>query len=95
MTSDAAGGRAVFRHRDFRFFLAGRFLWGLALQIQTVAVAWFVYELTKDPLALGFIGLAQFLPTVPLSLVTGAVADHFDRRRVLVICYLEIGRAHV
>ena len=66
----------------------GRFLWGIAVHIQTVAVAWHVYEQTRDPLALGFIGLATFLPTVPLSLVTGAIADHFDRRRVLFASYV-------
>ncbi len=91
MSADAAGSRAVFRFRDFRLYLIGRFLWGLALQIQTVSIAWLVYELTNDPLALGLIGLATFLPTVPLSLVTGAVADHFERRRVLVASYAVIG----
>ena len=80
----------MFRHRDYRLFLVGRFLWGVALHVETVAVAWLVYELTNDPLALGLIGLAQFLPTVPLSLVTGAVADHFDRRRVLLVSYCTI-----
>ena len=90
MPADGAGARAVFRFRDFRLYLAGRFLWGVAIHIQTVAIAWFVYELTGDPLALGFIGLATFLPTLPLSLVTGAVADHFDRRRVLFASYLLI-----
>jgi MFS family permease len=81
------GGRAVFRFRDFKLYVTGRFLWGLAMQIQNVAIAWLVYELTHDPLALGLIGLATFLPTVPLSLVTGAVADRYDRRRILVITY--------
>jgi len=69
--SDSARGLAIFRHRDFRYYSASRFLWGMALQIQTIAVAWFIYEQTRDPLALGFIGLAMFLPSVPLSLVTG------------------------
>ncbi len=83
----ATAGRAVFRFQNFRYYLAARFLWGLAMQIQTVAVAWYVYEVTRDPLALGLIGLATFLPTVPLSLVTGAVADRYDRRRILYIGY--------
>lgn len=80
-------GRAVFRFQNFRYYLAARFLWGLAMQVQTVAVAWYVYEVTRDPLALGMIGLATFLPTVPLSLITGAVADRYDRRRILIIGY--------
>jgi MFS family permease len=81
------GGRAVFRFIDFRLYVAGRFLWGLAMQIQNVAIAWLVYERTHDAFALGLIGLATFLPAVPLSLVTGAVADRFDRRRVLLLAY--------
>jgi MFS family permease len=53
----------------------------------SVAVAWEVYDLTRRPLDLGFVGLAQFLPAVLLSLFTGAVADRFDRRRVVAVCH--------
>jgi MFS family permease len=49
-----------------------------------VAVGWQVYALTKDPLALGFVGLAEFVPFVCLVLVGGHVADHVDRRKVLL-----------
>jgi MFS family permease len=87
MMSDNARGLAIFRHRDFRYYSTARFLWGMALQIQTIAVAWFIYERTRDPLALGFIGLAMFLPSVPLSLVTGAVADRYDRKKIFSIGY--------
>ena len=83
----ASGGRAVFRFRDFRFYMTSRFLWSFAMQIQNVAVAWLVYDLTRDPFALGLIGFATFIPSVPLSLVTGAVADRYDRRRILVVAY--------
>ena len=77
----------MFRFRDFRLYVIGRFLWGLAMQMQNVAIAWLVWDLTHDAFALGLIGLSTFLPTVPLSLVTGAVADRFDRRRILVLTY--------
>ena len=80
-------GRAIFRFRDFRFYVSARFLWGLAMQMQTVAVAWLVYDLTRDPFALGLIGFATFIPTVPLSLVTGATADRYDRRLILITGY--------
>jgi MFS family permease len=49
-----------------------------------VAVGWQVYALTKDPLALGLVGLSEFLPFVCLVLVGGYVADHVDRRKVLL-----------
>jgi MFS family permease len=80
------GGLAVFRHRDYRNYISSRVLWGMGLQIQTVAIAWIVYDLTSDALALGLIGLATFIPTVPLSLVTGPVADRYDRRMIVAIC---------
>ncbi len=52
-----------------------------------VAVAWQVYEITKRPLDLGYVGLAQFLPGFVLFLFAGHVADVFDRRKLLTWCY--------
>ena len=80
-------GWAAFRHPDFAFYCASRFLSALAIQMQNVAVGWLVYNLTHDPLALGLVGLAGFLPAICLALVTGHVADRFDRRAVLLVCY--------
>ena len=57
-----------------------------AAQIQTVAVGWQVYDLTRDPLDLGLVGLSQFLPALLLVLVTGAVADRFRRRTIMAVC---------
>jgi len=47
---------------DFSRFLFARFFSTLAVQMQSVAVGWQVYAITHDPLDLGFIGLAQFMP---------------------------------
>jgi MFS family permease len=80
-------GWAAFRHRDFALYVGSRFLSAVAIQMQAVAVGWLVYDLTRDPLALGLVGLAAFLPAVCLALFTGHVADRFDRRRVLLACY--------
>lgn len=80
-------GWVAFRHRDFALYCSARFLSALAIQIQNVALGWLVYELTGDPLALGLIGLAAFLPAICLALVTGHVADRFDRRSILLVCY--------
>ena len=76
------------RHRDFAFYAAGRFAATLAWQMLSVAAGWQLYALTRDPLALGFAGLAQFLPFVTLVLPAGFVADLTDRRLVLVAAYL-------
>ena len=59
---------------------------GFAAQIMVVAVSWQVYEITSDPWDLGLIGLSQFLPALMLVLVTGLVADRFNRRLVLGLC---------
>ena len=56
--------------------------------MQSVAVGWQVYEITHRPLDLGLVGLAQFLPTILLFLIAGHAADRFDRRKLLVVCYL-------
>ena len=79
---------AVFASRDFGLYLAARFLSALAIQMQNVAIGWLVYDLTRDPFALGLVGLASFLPAVALALVTGHTADRYDRRGILVLCYL-------
>src|SRR4051812_46743986 len=79
---------AAFESRDFRLYTAARFLATMGVQMQGLAVGYQVYALTHQPLYLGYVGLAQFLPVIGLSLVTGQVADRFDRRRVLLACDL-------
>jgi MFS family permease len=55
--------------------------------MQSVAVGWQVYEITKRPIDLGYVGLAQFAPGIVLFLFAGHAADVFDRRRLLIWCY--------
>ena len=84
MSEDSRNGRAAFRYPDYRLYVASRFIWTLGLQVMTVATAWFIYERTQDAFALGLIGLASFLPSIPLSLFTGPAADRYDRRLIVV-----------
>jgi MFS family permease len=79
---------APFAHRDFRLLQIARFLSIVALQIQSVAVGWQVYHLTSRALDLGFVGLAQFVPSAILSMFAGHTADRFDRRGILLACNL-------
>jgi MFS family permease len=79
--------RALLANRGFTRFLAARFLATLAVQMQTVAVGWQVYEVTRNPLDLGLVGLSQFLPFVLLILPAGHLADSRDRRRILGACF--------
>jgi len=76
---------AAFEFRDFGYYWSARFCATLAVQIMSVAVAWHVYDLTRDPFDLGIIGLVQFLPSLLLVLVTGTVADRYGRRRVMML----------
>jgi MFS family permease len=80
-------GWVAFQHRDFALYCAARFVSATAVQMQNVAIGWLVYDITRDPLALGIVGLVAFLPAIGLALVTGYVADRFDRRRILLVCY--------
>ena len=85
-TADRAG-RAAFTHPGFMLFQVARFLIVSAVEMQAVAVGWQVYEITKRPLDLGYVGLAQFLPGILLFPLSGHASDRFERRTVLSACY--------
>lgn len=78
--------RAAFWYRDFRYYAAARFLSLCAYQMLVVAIAQYVYELTGNPLHLGYIGLSFFFPKIIFTLPAGHVADRFDRRTVILLC---------
>src|SRR5579864_6626219 len=86
--STAHSERGVLDNRDFRLYLMGLFVGTLAIQIQSVAIGWQVYNITSSPLALGYVGLAQFLPMAACTLPAGNIADRFERRLIIVIGYL-------
>ena len=85
--ADPRAGRAAFTHPAFVLFQIARFLIVAAVEMQAVAVGWQVYEITKRPLDLGFVGLAQFLPAILLFPISGHACDRFERRHVLSACY--------
>ena len=86
-TLDSRAGRAAFTHPGFALFQVARFLIVSAVEMQAVAVGWQVYEITKRPIDLGYVGLAQFLPGILLFPLSGHASDRFDRRTVLSACY--------
>lgn len=77
----------VYRERDFRLFLGVRIISTLAVMIQSVAVGWQVYDMERTPLALAWVGLAEFVPMFLLTLPAGAVVDHTDQRKVLSVAF--------
>ncbi|MGH9495644.1 MAG: MFS transporter, partial [Candidatus Sulfotelmatobacter sp.] len=76
------GGRVAFTHPGFVLFQIARFLIVAAVEMQAVAVGWQVYEITRSPLDLGYVGLAQFLPSILLFPISGHVSDRYERRTV-------------
>ncbi|HKW67978.1 MAG TPA: MFS transporter [Terriglobales bacterium] len=85
--SEKNASRAAFTYPNFVSYEVGRLFIVLALEMQSVAVGWQVYDITKRPLDLGLVGLAQFLPGIFLFLISGQVADRLDRRHLLLACY--------
>jgi len=87
-TESHSSSRIVFTFPSFTLFQVARFCIVAATEMQSVAVGWQVYEITKRPLDLGLVGLAQFLPGILLFLVSGHVADRHDRRKLTTLCYV-------
>jgi MFS family permease len=95
---------AAFRIPDFRRFIVSLLAMTLGAQVQTLVVSWQIYGITRDPLSLGLIGLAEVVPFIGVAMLAGHVADRFDRRRtalwaqgVLLACalaLLALSRAH-
>lgn len=77
----------AFASRDFRRYQLARAAAILGAEAQSVAVAWQVYSITHRAIDLGYTGLALFLPGLLFLLPAGHVADRFDRRRVILVCY--------
>ena len=86
MGTDPISG--VLRVRDFRLFLGGRFFASLALQMQSVAIGWYLYDLTGDPMVLAYAGLSVFVPIALFTLPGGDIADRLDRRYILGAAHL-------
>jgi len=80
----ASDGARSFRHRNYRLFFTGQAISLVGTWMQQVAQAWLVLELTHDPVWLGVVAAAQFLPVVVLGLFAGVAADALPKRRVLI-----------
>jgi MFS family permease len=81
------GAGSAFLSRDFRLYQTARLLVILGAEAQSVAVAWQVYKMTGSALDLGLTGLALFVPGLFFMLAAGHVADRYDRRWIILICY--------
>lgn len=82
-----SGSSSVYRQPGFLPFLVSRVLAMFAVQILAVVVAWQVYDLTRDPLSLAYVGLAQFIPMLLLLMPAGDLIDRYDRKLILALSW--------
>ena len=85
MSPDRHSAFAALRHRDFRLLWLGQIVSVTGSQMQSVAINWHVYLLTKSALALGLVGLFRGLPIIFCSLAGGVVADAVDRKKLMMV----------
>jgi MFS family permease len=78
------GRLAAFRYRDFRLFWFSVFTSNVGTWMQMTAVNWLLYKLTQSPLQLGINGLFRSVPAIGLGVFSGALADRYDRKKVLL-----------
>jgi MFS family permease len=78
---------SVFAQPGFVAFVCVRLAAVFAMQIQAIVIAWHMYDLTRDPLSLAYVGMAQFIPMLILLLPAGDLLDRHDRRRILQISW--------
>jgi MFS family permease len=78
------GRITAFEHRNYRLFFTGQLISLIGTWMQQVAQAWLVLQLTGDPIWLGIVATAQFLPVIVLGLFAGVAADALPKRRVLL-----------
>jgi MFS family permease len=88
MTAVESSSPNALHHRPFVYYWLASWAASFAVQIMSVSVGWQIYDITRNPLDLGLVGLAQFLPPLCLVLVTGLVADKFNRRLIMAACLL-------
>ncbi|HLK27649.1 MAG TPA: MFS transporter [Puia sp.] len=75
---------AAVRINEFRNLVAGRFLFIMGLRMMSTLVGWWVYNLTNAPIAIGIVGLSEFVPAVSFALYAGHVIDLSEKRRLLI-----------
>ena len=81
---------AALRYKEFRSYLGMRFFFTFAYQMQAVIIGFHIYHLTKDPLALGLVGLCEAIPAISIALYGGYVADKSEKRGLLLKVFIGV-----
>lgn len=72
--------------KEFRNLMGGRFLLVLSFRMLATLLGWWIYDLTKDPFAIGLIGLSEVIPALASALYAGHVIDNTEKKKLLLIC---------
>ena len=86
---------AALREPNYRYFAGGWVLASMGLQMQGTALAWEIYDKTKNPLALGFVSLSRAFPVLLLALPAGQIVDLLDRRKILIFTQIAFALASI
>jgi MFS family permease len=89
-TSPRIDSFAALRHKDFRSYVGMRFCFTFASQMQAIVIGAFIYHLTKDPFALGLVGLCEAIPAVGAALYGGYIADKSEKRKMLMLIFIGV-----
>ena len=73
---------------EFKYFIAGRFIFIMGLRMTGTVIGWWIYLLTNSPLALGLVGLSEVIPALSLALYAGHYIDINEKRKILLTCVL-------
>ena len=84
---------SLLRHPNYRLYFVGNGVSFIGSWVQQIAAYWLILEITRSPVAVGALALAQNLPVLILVLVSGAIADRFSLRKIIVICELVLAVA--
>lgn len=76
--------KSLQKHRNYRLFFSGQLISVSGTWMQQIALAWFVIEMTRSPVALGILAFCRFIPFTLFGLWAGVVADRFDNRRLVM-----------
>ncbi len=79
---------AALKIAEFKYFIAGRFIFIMGLRMTGTVIGWWIYLLTNSPLALGLVGLSEVIPALSLALYAGHYIDRNEKRRLLLTCII-------
>lgn len=89
--AEPSGRFAALHYRDFRLYWTGLFLSNIGTWMQITAVSWLIYSITRSPLQLGMNGLFRAVPAISLGIISGTIADRYNRKKLMLTTQCLLG----